>query len=647
MKTSIHPVNLASSSELAAKRSGPPPSERVWGRGFPVRQGIQFFLALSERVMLLASGLIIAGYLLCLAPGAYIFGQFGNVRSQVAGRIWFEVLFNVIGYSFGATQVRHRHGNLLFAYLYWETEDLFRRTIVNPTSLTLQFAWWQMIVVVGWIAFYIAIARFIAITILRIRSGQKWKDRVRHEFRNMRRWQRGIVISLLVGTVLVSSAYTVLTSRYYSEPIQVQPKDYDIEVRTWAEIDPSWYMNSSYPERLDLAAQYDRWNMTLENLGGCLPDADGNYESYAPTLNMSEAQGLSDMLGWWKANYPNVRFRASAPGIGLGSAGVSDSSIYTPAAVKRFVDVCRLFPGNTSNVVGVYSDWEGPGADGPRDSNETRTGMSVARWIDTMAYAKSYFPNWTFVCCEDGDLIIDPFDGDPDMQYLAHKNIYNPIWDEYTPMLYRSTDFSTENPHFTKYTPAGAIFDYANLQLAAVDGNSSRCGAYVGCTGCGPYLNTSIPTTPRGAEDVPWTSIPTPFDIFARDVLILKHFQFKSFTIFICNEEVDPDSGRRWGFFQQYGQDALDRLMTIVNGPNGTIPFIIYEWGVIGDFRNVWEDSASNFDRLDHVWIMTIFCVGSLSLMLWDCWARLPSVARRIATKFRNLPGNYPVFESG
>jgi hypothetical protein len=605
-----------------------------WHLPLVFRQYIQTTLMITERIMLGAIGLIIMGYLLCLSPGTYILGQLDGIRNQILANIWIIIGFNITGYAFTASQLRHRHGNLLYIALFGETADLFKRTVVNPMSMTLQWVWWRSILFYCWIAFYLAIIRIILITIIRFNEPYKWTVRLRSLLRQMRQNAHRVAFLLLILFSGFTATYAIMGNRFYVESIYVQPQDYQIEVRTWAETDPAWYLNSSYPERLNLAAQYNRHHITLENFEGCIPDATGTYQSYAPTYNLSQAQRISNTLGWWKDNYPNVMFRASTPGIGLGSAGVSSSSIYTPASVKRFVDVCRLFAINTSNVVGIYSDWEGPGEKAPPDSNETRNGMSEARWIDAIAYAKSYFPDWIFVCCEDGDMIWDPFDGDRDVQYWARKNIYNPMWDEYTPMIYRSTNFDRENPDFTSYLPAGAVFDACTAQLAILNGDPTRCGGYIGCTGTGPYLNTSQVVTPRGADIVPWTSTPTPFDIFARDILILKHFRFKSFTIFICSVNIHPKNGRSWGFFQQYGFDALDRLMVLVNGPNATKP--------LGEFRNVWEDSALNFDRTSYTSVMIVYLLATVAIMCWDQWIKIPQKWNNIRQWVRNLTGNYP-----
>jgi hypothetical protein len=244
------------------------------------------------------------------------------------------------------------------------------------------------------------------------------------------------------------------------------------------------------------------------------------------------------------------------------------------------------------------------------------------------------------VCC-DGDIMWDSIDEDRDVEIWGRKNIYNPMWDEYTHMLYRSTNFNRENPRFTDYLPAGMIYDTCQEQLTIQQGNYSRCGAYLGCTGCGPYLNTSKPETPRGSDTVPWTNNPTALDIFARDTLILKHFRFKSFTIFICADIIELSNGREWGFFKQYGIDALDRLMTLVNGPNSTTPFVIYQWGNLGDFRSIWEDAALSFDHLDHLPLMIVYLCGAVAIMFWDKWTKIPQFLKKIQNKILTLSGNY------
>ncbi len=82
-----------------------------------------------------------------------------------------------------------------------------------------------------------------------------------------------------------------------------------------------------------------------------------NSYSFSPDYSLSNALALNASLGWFAQNYPQIKFQLYAAGMGYSSEGNYEGSIYTPGYIKRLVNVCHDF--NITNVVGLYSDWEG------------------------------------------------------------------------------------------------------------------------------------------------------------------------------------------------------------------------------------------------------------------------------------------------
>ncbi|MFX0102289.1 MAG: hypothetical protein ACFFCS_22180 [Candidatus Hodarchaeota archaeon] len=143
--------------------------------------------------------------------------------------------------------------------------------------------------------------------------------------------------------------------------------------------------------------QLNKHNVTIQCMWIPVADENGSLESFSPSINLTDAAKINETLYNFSTNYPNIRFQYYAAGVGYGSCGNYEGSIYTTTILKRFVDVCRNY--SFPNVVGVYTDWEGPSDLGPDYRNATRNGWHQAMWAEAFDYVKTYYPDWTMSCC--------------------------------------------------------------------------------------------------------------------------------------------------------------------------------------------------------------------------------------------------------
>lgn len=567
----------------------------------------------------------VAGFLLVTEFTHVILGSTqayarGYLHPLTLAQIVAQSLLLIAAYAFGAAHVDSWLGNLsLGVAMYFSGEWILEMD--RPTTFTLAATYWGGVVVVGVVALAFALGRFLWFL---GRASRRFRDSRRsrappgkasspagtsspgkaspppgHATTPGRRhpgrpaWTRDRVGLVLLALVVATGVtHAVLSSSWAARPVTITPRDYPIEFRFWASHDPTWYL--AHPHGAEMLAQFDRHHAVIQNAWIPLRDAAGNLESFAPTVYAPDVARLVSNLTWFHDHYPNIRFQYYAAGVGHGSCGNYEGSIYTPILVRRLVDVCRAH--DLPNVVGVYTDWEGPGDAAPRLSNETRHGWHQALWTDAFAYVRTYFPEWTMSCCYPEGVAYDGADGDADLQYYSRYNIFTPPWDDYGPMIYRSCDSAVE-----PYDPGddeGSWYVYAQAQAlleGALDGDASKATMWLGCTGCGPYRNASR-VTERGQPLAFGTG--GGFDALARDVLVLKHFGFPAVSIFHAIERFDRSSPALTGFFYQYGfADALDRLAEVVNGPNSTRSFTIWSNGQWSPRDDLALDFQLNFER--------------------------------------------------
>ncbi|MHA1730499.1 MAG: hypothetical protein ACTSU5_01070 [Promethearchaeota archaeon] len=553
----------------------------------------QEFERISRTWILAVTGVLVGANAYTGIVGPLVAYGAGFLQSFDLAFLLVKGILLVAGLLFGATQLDNWVGDLVLGTCFYFSGEHVFDVLERPTSFTLAQTFWGAVALAGVVGLLLLVARLL-LELQRIAGEGKNYFQPRSMVEGAKEHlTRGHFagLALLAAIVPVGTLYLAFTNNWYAQQVTITPRDYQIQFRFWAQYEPDWYQKN--PHGAQILDQFNRHNVTIQCTTYPLRDADGNLESFSPTVFPEDVNKCVSSLAWFRDNYPGIKFQYYAFGLGYGSCGNYEGSIYTPAMLKRFVDVCRNY--SLPNVVGVYTDWEGPSAAGPDVSNETRNGWHQALWTDAMAYARAYFPDWTFSCCHPDATLWDGFDGDADLQYFDRYNIFTPQWDDYGPMVYRSCDAGTgwepsDDGTWKVYSSAAALLN------GALHGDVSRATMWLGCTGCGPYENTT--TVYEHGEPMDFGDS-RGFSAYARDVLVLKHFGFPSVSIFLGMGAFD-DRGFQTGFFDQYGyDDALDRLDEIVNGPNSTESFTIWTNGNWSPGSPIAEDLLLDLDRLE------------------------------------------------
>jgi hypothetical protein len=494
-----------------------------------------------------------------------------------------EVVFFATLYSFGIIQRRNRLGILsLFISLYF-TGELSFGIFKRETSFTLAQFLWGILFLMGILSVFLYLWLLLFYSLQELRQMKTYVERFK---KAIMKSQRIEVISL-GAMVLAGGFFGFVSSPSVGQTIIIQPQDYQIEFRIWANYDPAWYQ--AHPYGTAMLKQLNTHKVTIQNAIFTIRDAEGNADSFSPSIYFEDANKCISTLQWFQDSYPDIRFQFYAYGLGGLSCGNYEGSIYTAPMLKRFVDVYRN--STLKNVVGIYTDWEGPLREAPKYANETLNGWHQALWVDAMAYTRHYFPNWTFSNCFPDDLIWDPMDGDADLQYFDRYNIFMPMWDDYGGMVYRSCSVNKTEQGKDTFRGPWKIYNQAETLLyGTLNNDLSKATMWLGCTGCGPYYNQS-----------------NGFENFANDILILKHFGFRTVSIFLGNERFES-YGMPTGFFDQYGfEDALDRLNILVNGPNSTKSFTIKSEGDWNPKNKLALDFQLNFDRYEYFPLFSLY----------------------------------------
>jgi hypothetical protein len=503
----------------------------------------------------------------------------------------------IIAYIFCLTQLDNRFGTLLSGALLFYTADSFVfRLIEEPTDYTLAIAIWGAIILIGIIAILFVLIRLVILTKIERKmrkSPQPDQLTYLNRMKNTIKSNNYRTLILFIITISVFTGYSVTSQKSYGQEITITPQEYQIEFRIWGQTSPEWYQK--HPYGAAILEQYERHNVIVQNTIFSIRDENNLSLSFSPKISAYDKNKTITTLRWFETNYPKVRFQYYAFGLGYGSCGNYEGSIYTGAMLKRFVDICR--EANFTNIAGVYTDWEGPSREAPKNSNTTRNGWHQAMWTDAFAYVRAYYPDWILSCCHPHEVLYDRVDNDDDLQYYDRFNIFNPLWDDYGPMVYRSCDVEGTTPD----TYGGSWGVYTNAKVlvdGALRGEVSRSSFWLGCTGCGPYGNNTVAY--EHGEPMKFGD-GKGFDAFARDVLILKAFKIPTVSIFHGIEHHESGDYLT-GFFHQYGYaDALDKLNETVNGKDSTKSFIIWSEGNWNPIKFLTTDFQLNFNQLIYI----------------------------------------------
>lgn len=486
--------------------------------------------------------------------------------------------------------------NILVGVILYVTGDVAWDIIKRPSSFTLAQGFWGAFMFTGALALVLLLIRALLLLTRQLKrlatAGFSPVVRARAWFRRTGKTAVLAQLALVAIAVPAVAFHAVSTRGLVAVPVEITPGGHQLRFRMWAEYTPAYY--TAHPNGTQMLEQLDRHGVTIQNAIFSIRDADGKAESFSPTIHPDDAAACIATLTWFNATWPGITFQYYAYGLGGQSCGNYEGSIYTGAMLKRFVDVYRA--SNLTNVIGVYTDWEGPLRTAPNNANATLNGWHQAMWVDAMAYARSFFPGWVFSCCHPESVFWDPVDGDPDLQYYQRYNIYMPPWDDYGPMVYPSCNIGRLDPH--PNVGSSQVYVSGTGLVAALGGNVDKATMWLGCTGCGPYRNESRPVERGLPLDF---GEGKGFDALARDILIAKHLGMKTVSIFLGMESFEPET-RKTGFFDQYGYaDALDRLNETVNGPASTTPFTIWVDGKHSPARDLMTDALLDFNRFEFI----------------------------------------------
>jgi hypothetical protein len=515
-------------------------------------------------------------------------------------------LFFISAYIFTLSSTKNRFGNLiLWVMIYFSFEEL-SNVLEQLSSFTLAQAFWGIIILLMGLAFLISFFRMVVLTIVYFKHKIYFIKKIKEKILAMSRVSA--ILFLVCFSFMVGHLFTI--SRSFEKKVTLSPQDYDIKFRMWGMTSPKYYQ--THPNGTQILKQLDKHEVILQNMIFSIRDADGQYESFSPTVYAQDIEKVVSNLTWFNDNYPGIKFQYYAYGIGFGSNGNYEGSIYTTPMLKRFVDICRNY--SLPNVVGVYTDWEGPGDAGRNYSSMTQNGWHQAQWTEAFAYVRAYFPNWTLSCCYPESVTWDHFDGDDDLQYFSRYNIFTPEWDDYGPMAYRGGDRYSVDPD-TYNTPWYLYGTTYALVNGAFQGDPSKATMWIGCIGTGPYRNDSISYDNHDPIDF---GDGMGFDGLARDILLLKHFGLPTVSLFVASSTADQH-GPLPGFFDQYGfNDSLDRLNESVNGVGSTTQFSINANGAFVPDREIIKDFQLNFNQLIYVLVMLGYFTTGLIFMQFN-----------------------------
>src|SRR5271157_132899 len=469
---------------------------------------------------------------------------------------------------FGAWQIKNNAGPILLVLglVVLGILALDPMTRFAFISFPMASTWLWFCMGTGITAILFAILHVIAINLSRRLTGHVF---YKQALRGLQQHHR-IAVAAIAVLALFGVAYLVLTNRSAGAvPITIHPKNYQMQFRFWGEYTKDAYLNNiTYNNGTLILDSLSRHHAVIQNALFSVRDENNQTESFSPNYSKSDGDTINQTLYWFHVHAPGIMFQIYAAGIGYNSSGNYEGSIYTPAMIKRIVNICKDY--NISNVIGLYSDWEG----GLKVANHTRNDLNQVLLTDAFTYVRQYFPHWDLSCCSGTASYWDALDGDNDLQYFDRENIWNPTWDDYGPMIYRC---GWPAPNADPYTYMGAYAIYANakLLLGALRGNVSKAGFWIGITGDACY-DGNYTVYEHGAPINFGNS--TGFDNLCRDILILKSFGIPTVSFFKASNDTPPGQRdpHKEDFFSAYGWDALDRLNATVNGANSTKPFTIW-----------------------------------------------------------------------
>jgi hypothetical protein len=519
----------------------------------------------------------------------------------------------------GASQAKNHAGPILITPALVAIGVLVLDPMSRPYFISFPLAWlWNVAFIgIGIVCIFACAMHVIALNLYRRNRGfvflrEAWNTVRKHHFATL----------FCIGAMAVAgvSFLAVINQNVGAMQITISPKDYQIQFRFWADYSNSSYLSGGrYQNGTAMLEAMNRSGVVIQNALFGIRDMNNQSYTFSETYSPTDAKNMNDTLGWFAKNYPGIKFEIYAAGMGYNSSGNYEGSIYTPAYIKRVVNVCRDY--HPANIVGLYSDWEG----GRKYANHTMNDWNQALLTDAFTRVHEYFPNWNLSCCSGTMAYGDFVDDDKDMQYYSRDNIFTPWWTDYGPMIY--TCGWPDAPDAGSYSGAYNVYGSAKMLVGGIlQGDARRASMWLGITGS-QCFNQNYTVQDRN-EPIGFGDSKG-FANLCREILILKSFGMPAVSIFKASKDSDSKD-----FFTVYGVDALDRLNATVNGPNSTTPFTIWSYPpyIMGNW-GYYTDFLLNFDQLPWMLVGVLYISCGILLAGAGKWKKIA----RLLVKLRQM----------
>jgi len=378
----------------------------------------------------------------------------------------------------------------------------------------------------------------------------------------------------------------------WNASITITPKDYHIELGFFGTWEHETYTHEQ-------KQALNRHSATIVHYSGNAYESPNNFK-----------QDYIDNMTFWKDHYSNIKFIADIPGDNKDFVWDATAENTTELA-KSWVTLAK--EEGLSNIKGLCFDIEVSRMPTVFESqgistlpNRDRHSAAIDIWNDFFDWKEENASDMKTLGVFFMESTIDIFDGDNDMQITNRLNGFDvPRWDQYAPMIYRGWTRGTK-PYgdypVTQFwdRPASHYWLYSQLNFLSKaieqtpNGNINQLSLFLGGTNCTAYGREVIQGVENGIYEYG-------FDSLIKDVLIAKLFGAPIVYIFMLHTVLSE--GYSWGgFFESYGDDALDKLNDAVNGAHSTEPFIInYEGPLYWNYFGIWYffvDELYSYDSI-------------------------------------------------
>lgn len=282
----------------------------------------------------------------------------------------------------------------------------------------------------------------------------------------------------------------------------------------------------------------------------------------------------------YKDNYPNVKFYLTVYGQAVDGGFVWDGNVeYVVEKAKEAV--LHALAQDLTNIIGVVFDLESPIYAGSANNtavipiaDRDRHDAAIVAWTEFFEWMNATAPHYKIVLVPFISTSVDLSDGDDDLQYLF-SYVAGKVdgWDLYAPMIYRAIYQRNEAK---PYGDLDALYiDRSPLQFGFMHvdmtyefyfkvkthydaimkryNDPTKISVTIGVT------NTTCYSADRDIYEFNMY-LGKGYDVFVRDVKIVKHFGIEEISLFLGRSAMERGY-MMGGFFESYGDDALDRLI--------------------------------------------------------------------------------------